>query len=262
MPTLRSLVRQRLTHRPGDLTAKLDETRTRIVQLEAERDVLRSQVKDAKTSARSIVDELRRLRDVAFSDPGVQPSDAGRRYVIVMSSDGGSGPRLVQQALNRVPGVDIRGEIGGPLHDLFRLHRNSLYHQSRLLRANRFTPTTNAWWGIDGYPQDLALREIRRLVTDLLLRPDSGTHTLGFVETEWPEQQVADHLQFLRGVFPGARFILTSRRPEGADQPDCFDVGGEDIAGDPEALRSLFGWLQLEFPEPAASDVVARSVTD
>jgi hypothetical protein len=190
----------------------------------------------------------------------VQPSDSGRRYVIVVSNGSATGPNPVQEALNRVPGVVIRGDNGGLLHNLFRLHRNTLRHQTRQFRIDRFLPTTNAWWGIDGYPRDLALREIRRLVTDLLLKPDAGTHTLGFVEAGWSEQPAADYLEFLRGVFPGARFIVSSA-VDGFG-PDGLDVRHEDILGDPEALRSLFAWLQLEVPRSAVSDVVAPSVSD
>jgi hypothetical protein len=268
VPTIRSRVRS-VVHRPDDLTVKLDQTRSRIVQLEAERGLLRSQVKEAKNSERSVVAELRRLRTVAFSDQGAQPPEAARRYLVVVSPDSGAGPIAVQDALNGVPGVVIRDESGGLLHDLFRLHRNTLHHQNRLGLGSQFMPPTNAWWGIDGYPQDLALREIRYLATDLLLRPDARTQMLGFVETSWPDQPVADYLRFIRGVFPGARILLCSRLlEESADPdpldaelrvavddlgPDGFELRDQDIAAGPDGLRPLFAWLQLESPSPSAA---------
>jgi hypothetical protein len=147
---------------------------------------------------------------------------------------------------------------------------------------------TNAWWGMDGYPEDLALREFRHLATDLLLRPHPGTHTLGFKEISWPEGgEVLPFVDFLRDVFPGARFVLSTRRLDEvatsgfwANRPDArprlaaldaavrgamralgddaFTVDYADIDDNPDGFRPLFEWLGFEFRREVVAAVMRQ----
>jgi hypothetical protein len=252
--------------------------------LRAERDLLQVQLRTMAAGERSVVTELHRLRQIGF---GTTERERTSLHYLFVVSVGRTGSTLVQGVLNSVPGVVIRGENGGFVTDLFRLHRKSLHHRDRLERENTLMRATNAWWGMDGYPEDLALREFRHLTTDLVLRPEPGVHTVGFKEITWPDDEVAPFIDFMRQVFPGARFVFSTRKLEevatsgfwanrvdamprlealeGAIRsamdalgPDAFEVRYEDIAGDVDGFRPLFGWLGFDFKREVVAAVAGQ----
>jgi hypothetical protein len=281
--SLRRLLRGRST---AQQAAQLAAARESAQKFRAERDMLRLRMKDVRTSERSVVAELHRLREITFGRPDREAPGAQPGYLFVISC-GRTGSTLVQGVLNSTPGVLIRGENGGVMTDLLRLHRTAGHHRERLALEDKLLKSTHPWWGIDGYPDDLALREFRHLATDLLLRPDPGVHTVGFKEVKWAEGQVADYVDFLREVFPGARFVLSSRRLADvaasgwwARRSDAmerltaldaelrktvdglgtagFEVSYDDVVGNVDGWRPMFDWLGWTFRRPVIEAVTAR----
>lgn len=265
--------------------ADLAKVRRQLAGARRENQLLSLQLQSSVASQRSVVTELHRLRELCFGRP--ERDVPSTRYLFV-ASVGRTGSTLVQGALNAVPGVVIRGENGGVMLDLFRLHRKSLHHRDRIGRARELLEVTHPWWGMDGYPEDLALREFRHLATDLLLRPEPDVHTVGNKEITWPSpDEVAAFVEFQRQVFPGARFVLSTRRLEEiatsgfwGNRPDAmprlraldaavrtamdslgddaFVVDYDDIDGKPDGFRPLFDWLGFEFRSDVLSAIVSR----
>jgi hypothetical protein len=269
-----------------NLATELAQSRELAARLGIERNLLRQQMREVRAGEASMVAELHRLRELAFGDATREPPGATPNYLFVLSC-GRTGSTLVQGVLNTTPGVLIRGENGGVLADLFRFHTAAGHHRERLARDHKLLQSTNAWFGIDGYPEDLARRELRQLVTDLLFRPGPDAHTVGCKEIRWSEVDASDYLAFLREVFPGARFILSSRRLEDVAtsgwwsrrenamaeltaldttirsavkelDSSCFELRYEDFADNPNGLRPMFEWLGLPFQEDAVAATMSR----
>lgn len=207
------------------------------------------------------------------------------RWLFILTY-GRSGSTLLQGILTRVPGVLIRGENGGVLEHLYRFHNIAAHNRDRLSAAVPRAPT-NSWWGIDGYPAELALRSFRQLFCDTVIRPLPDTTMAGYKEIRWPEDDLRDYVDFVRQVFPGARFVFNTRdlgevAQSGwwASQPDaikhltaeenrlrevaealgddCFHVHYNDYVGKPRQLEPLFEWAGLPFNEYHVRDVMAR----
>jgi hypothetical protein len=197
---------------------------------------------------------------------------------------GRSGSTLLQGILSSIPGVMIRGENGGVLRELFRFHDTARGHRERLARSAPL-PASHPWWGIDGYPDRTALRDIRTLLLETVLRPDPSTRVVGFKEIDWMHDRMGEQLEFVRAVFPGARFVLNTRNladvatskwwarnPNamtelqtmerqylealGALGDDAYRVHYDDWVADPTALRGLFEWLGADFDEQRVRDVM------
>jgi hypothetical protein len=279
--------------RRGDPPGASDEVATELAQsrelaarLRIERNVLRQQMKELRAAEASTVAELHRLRELAFGDATREPPGADQNYLFILSC-GRTGSTLIQGVLNSTPGVLIRGENGGVLTDLFRFHTTAGHHRERLTRDSKLLQSTNAWFGIDGYPEDLARRELRQLTTDLLFRPGPDSHTVGCKEIRWSVVDANDYLRFLREVFPGARFILSSRRLEdvatsgwwsrrenamaeltvldttirsAVKELDSagFEVAYEEYADNPDGLRPMFEWLGLPFQQGVVAATMSR----
>ena len=257
-----------------------------LAKLRAERDTARAKLaKTAKArdgyreKAAALTGELADLR--AAGAPGDR-DDLEYAFVVTY---GRSGSTLLQGILSAAPGVMIRGENGGALQHLFQFHRTVTGHRDRLARPAPL-PDTHPWWGIDGYPDETALRELRRLLLDTVLRPTGSTRLVGFKEIDWPVDDLPAVLDFTRAVFPGARFILNTRNLDEvaaskwwAGRPDArarleemeqayldaiaglgdaaYRVHYDDYVADPAALRGLFEWLGLPFDEDRVRAVMA-----
>lgn len=205
-------------------------------------------------------------------------------YVFVVTY-GRSGSTLLQGILSSTPGVMIRGENGGVLADLFRFHDTVRHHQQRLARPQPLPPN-HPWWGIDDYPTAIALRDMRLLMLETVLRPEPETRVVGFKEIVWYPERLPEYLQFVRDVFPGARFVLNTRnladvarskwwagRPEALTELHALEeryvaaveglgdvayrVHYDDYVHDPGRLRGLFEWLDEPFDEARVSQVLA-----
>ncbi len=218
---------------------------------------------------------LRTRRNVAGRDLG---------YLFLLTY-GRSGSTLLQGILSSVPGVAIRGENGAVLHDLFRYHDTATRHRDRLARPQPL-PASHPWWGIDGYRDETALRDMRLLVLETLLQPAPDTRVTGFKEIYWMAERMPDFLAFMQQVFPGARFVFNTRdldevarskwharNPNARAELEILEkqyvealdplgdrvyrVHFNDWVADPTRLRGMFDWLGEEYDEARIREVMS-----
>jgi hypothetical protein len=210
------------------------------------------------------------------------------QYLFVVTY-GRSGSTLLQGILNSADGVTLRGENGGLLLDLYRLHTTATRHRERLATSSPL-PREHPWWGIDGYRDDTAYRGFRTLLLETVLRPEPGTQVIGFKEIDWVRDDMPGALPgvlaFTRSVFPGARFVLNTRDLADVAQSKwwagrddavevltamereivdalaphkdvTYRVHYDDYVADPTLLAGLFGWLGRPFDEARVREVMA-----
>lgn len=234
---------------------------------------LRSARDGQRERADGLAAELERVRAAAAQQSGQDRTDLAYLFVLTY---GRSGSTLLQGILSATPGITIRGENGGVVQHLFAFHDTVTRHRERLARSE-VLPPSHPWWGIDGYPEATALRDIRTLLLETVLRPEPDCRVAGFKEIDWPQDRLAELLGFLRAVFPGARFVLNTRdlahvaaskwwarRPDALGELQAMeqryvaalDTLGEDAwyrvhyddwVAHPEVLRGLFDWLGEPF---------------
>jgi hypothetical protein len=212
---------------------------------------------------------------------GGDRSDLSYLFIVTY---GRSGSTLLQGILSATPGVMIRGENGGVLRHLFEFHDTARHHRVRLARQDPL-PASHPWWGIEGYPDATALRDIRVLMLETVLRPAADTRVVGFKEITWLPERLPEFLEFVRGVFPGARFVLNTRdladvakskwwarRPDALTElqtlekqyvealdslgDQAYRVHYDEYVADPMVLRGLFDWLGEEFDERRVRSVM------
>ncbi len=260
----------------------------RLAKALAERDAARAKLAKAvsarETHARqvaSLTADLERVRADAAVAGGRDRTDLTYLFVVTY---GRSGSTLLQGILSSTPGVMIRGENGGVLEQVFLFHDTLRGHRDRLHRADPLPPS-HPWWGIDGYSDDTALRDIRTLLLETVLRPEPDTRVVGFKEIDWMTDRLPDQLAFVRAVFPGARFVLNTRdlahvatskwwarnpnalaELQAMEQQyvEALDAYGDDVyrahyddwVADPGSLRGLFEWMGEEFDEARVRSVM------
>lgn len=253
----------------------------KLVKARGDRDAARAKLvtaaaaRDAQAQrAESLAAELERVRAEGAVASGRDRTDLSYLFVVTY---GRSGSTLLQGILSSTPGVMIRGENGGVLRQLFLFHDTARGHRERLNRTEPL-PSSHPWWGIDGYPEPTALRDIRMLLLETVLRPDPDTRVAGFKEIDWMTERLPEQLEFVRAVFPGARFVLNTRDLEyvatskwwarnpnalaelqamegqyidalAAYGDDVYRVHYDDYVADPATLRGLFTWLGEAFDE-------------
>jgi hypothetical protein len=277
---------QRLTEQVADLQGRLAEQRTRANRLAGQVRGLRDQIRvqrqvmqeqQQRFAALSV--QAHELRELA----PVIPAHDRLRWVFILTY-GRSGSTLLQGVLTRTPGVLIRGENGGVLHDLFDFHRTAMQHRRRLARRLPREPVF-PWYGIDGFPEEESLRLIRRLFVETVIRPHPDTQLAGFKEIRWAGDGALEFVDFVRQVFPGAKFVFNTRelgqvarsgwwakRPDALaeitrqhDQlaaiaeslgDECFHIHYNDYIADPVRLRPLFEWLDLPWDENVVRDAL------
>lgn len=205
-------------------------------------------------------------------------------YVFVMTY-GRSGSTLLMGLLNSIPGYLIRGENRHALRHLYEFHRSGLVERARVNPRNA-KESTHPWFGIHGFDEEASLRGIRRLATETLLRPEADTRVSGFKEIRWYDQDLDAYVDFLRQVFPGARFVVNTRnladvaasafwrqKDDALGRLELIEermlrvadglgeaahrVHYDDYVGDPSALRGLFDWLGEPFDEERISRTMA-----
>ncbi len=143
---------------------------------------------------------------------------------------------------------------------------------------------THPFYGMDDFSAEVSLDRIRRLATATVLRPEPGTRVTGFKEIRWYQTDLPEYVDFLRAVFPGARFIVNTRDHEAVlaskfwrDKPrdgrlerneesilevagrlgdDVFHVHYDDYVREPASLAGLFEWLGEPFDEAAVRGVM------
>jgi hypothetical protein len=268
------------------------EIERKLAKARADRDAARAKLTRA-TEAR---DELARRSETLAADLDAARAAGDRAagrdrpdltYLFIVTY-GRSGSTLLQGILSSTPGVVIRGENGGLLHDLLHLHETATGHRERLASSAPL-PARHPWWGIDGYRDEAAYRGFRALLLDTVLRPEPDTTVVGFKEIDWVRdgdvERLPALLAFTRAVFPGCKFVLNTRdledvaaskwwarrtdalgelRAMEAAFLDALSPYGDNVyrvhydgyVADPSVLRGLFDWLGLEYDEERVRDVL------
>jgi hypothetical protein len=253
----------------------------------AERDTARERAERLQRRLEKSQQKVGRLQERV--DRLTLRDDLGYLFVLTY---GRSGSTLLQGILNSVPGYVVRGEnrqVLRHLYDYSRSAKKERQSQRRQRKSKDLPPAGNTpahpFYGMDEFPLDGTLRGVRRLALDTLLRPDPDTRVVGFKEIRWDEEDVADFVEWLREVFPGARFIVNTRNLDDvckskwwAEMPDArehlegvearllavaeslgedaFRVHYDDYVGDPDALRPLFAWLGEPYDEARVREVL------
>ena len=205
-------------------------------------------------------------------------------HVFVMTY-GRSGSTLLMGILNSIPGWLLRGENRHAMRHLYDFHRSGLAERARVDPVRAAEPT-HPWFGIESFPEQASLQHIRTLAEATLLRPEPTTRVTGYKEIRWYDDDLPDYLDFLRQVFPGARFVLNTRNLEDVaasnycthkDDPlgqvrrneekmlaaaaglgdAVHRVHYDDYVADPAVLRGLFDWLGEDFDLAAVEAVIA-----
>lgn len=190
---------------------------------------------------------------------------------------GRSGSTLLMGLLNTLPGYLIRGENRDALHHLY-LFDETMRTESANWPKRRTREPTHPFFGITGYPREKAARQLRRIATDTVMRPQEDTRVTGFKEIRWYHQDLEKYVAWLAEVFPGARFLVNTRDHEdvlkskwwakGEDKSQhladieqrilgladslgeaAYRVHYGEYVADPTVLRGLFAWLGEEFDE-------------
>jgi hypothetical protein len=261
-PVLRRLVEQR-----DDLGRRVEQLHRQNARLRASNQRLRAQLDEAR--AAQVSDSAGVREDLRF---------------LFIVTYGRSGSTLLQGIISSIPGYLIRGENGGVAYNLYKFH-TTVSERVAAKRA-RWNSPRSAWFGIGGYPQERALREMRRLLLSTLLRPESDSRVVGYKEIRWLHDDLHGYVDFLRAVFPGARFVVNTRNLDDvvvskwwARDPqsrhvledaesrmlrlvdrlgdDAFHVHYNDYVQSPDKLRGLFEWLGEEFDEAQVTEVMA-----
>ncbi|WP_296602165.1 sulfotransferase [Nocardioides sp.] len=205
-------------------------------------------------------------------------------YLFVVTY-GRSGSTLLMGLLNTLPGYLIRGENRDALHHLFQFEKTMRTESTRGPRRKLREPT-HPFFGITGYPRERAVRQLRRLATETVMRPKEETRVTGFKEIRWYHSDLEDYVAWLREVFPGARFLVNTRNHAdvlkskwwagGEDKSAhlaeierrllalaeslgdaAYHVHYDDYVADPASLRGMFAWLGEEFDEAAVRATLA-----
>ncbi len=205
-------------------------------------------------------------------------------HVFVMTY-GRSGSTLLMGILNSIPGWLLRGENRHAMRHLYEFHRSSMAERERV-HAGRASRPTHPWFGIEAFPEAASLQHIRALAEATLLRPRPDTRVTGYKEIRWYDEDLPDYLEFLRQVFPGARFVLNTRNLQDVaasnfwthkDDPlgrvqrieermlsaadglgeSVYRVHYDDYVADPEVLRGLFAWLGEVYDQATIESVLA-----
>jgi hypothetical protein len=240
-------------------------------------------IADRRNRARS---SRRPARRVERTGPAGSPAagNDGLGYLFIITY-GRSGSTLLQGILCSIPGYLVRGENREAVYHLYKFHTNIVTELGNHKRGKRLTPR-HPFFGLDGYDPDAALPALRAFVLTTLLRPEPDTRIVGFKEIRWFQPDWKEYLDFLRELFPGARFIINTRdtaevlaskwwatAEDGAQilarneallteiaehlGEAAFRVHYDDWAGRPEVLAPLFAWLGEPFDAMRVADVMA-----
>ena len=210
------------------------------------------------------------------------PRDLDYLFVVTY---GRSGSTLLMGLLNTLPGYLIRGENRDALHHLY-LFDQTMRTESARGPKRRLREPTHPFFGIAGYPREKAARQLRRIATDTVMRPQEDTRVTGFKEIRWYHPDLEEYVAWLAEVFPGARFLVNTRNhedvlrskwwAEGEDKSEhladietrilaladslgdaAYRVHYDEYVADPTTLRGMFDWLGEEFDEATVRATMA-----
>jgi hypothetical protein len=131
---------------------------------------------------------------------------------------GRSGSTLVQGLLNTLPRVLVRGENSFYVLPLYRAMAQTMAFRE-LHYNHRPRQVSSAFYGLRAVRRARFVSATRRLMTENLLGPidRSAVDVLGFKEVLWHEvsaEETADFFDFFDETFPGARYVLNTRKHE------------------------------------------------
>ena len=162
------------------------------------------------------------------------------RFVTVVTY-GRTGSTVLQAALNGLPGVLVRGENYAAFRGL------QAYVQSIAETADRHHAgkPTHPWFGSARLDPSEVVADLRRHVVDTVLRPRKDTRWLGFKEVRYEPghfdsyELMLAYLLFLDTLFPGMRYLVNVRDPEGAARSGWWPAHEDPVA----ALSVTREWL-------------------
>ena len=212
-------------------------------------------------------------------------------YVFVLTY-GRSGSTLVQGLLNSIPGYLIRGENRQILRHLWTFYKEGLAERQTQRRKQRkrgaepgSSDATSPLFGMDNFGYRAALNHARKTAVRTLFRPEDDTEVTGFKEIQWGEEDTPEYVEWLREVFPGAKFVINTRDLGSvaqsawwAEEPDAaadlqrreelllklrdhlgdaaYHIKYDEFTEDPTVLKGLFEWLGAPWDEDAVRDVL------
>ncbi|MDN5852477.1 MAG: sulfotransferase [Actinomycetia bacterium] len=262
-------------------TDDVQSLRTALEDTEDRRRKLRKQVVRLKRRLKRAEDELVTAASAPLTD-----SERGLGYTFIVTY-GRSGSTLLQGILSSSPGWLIRGENGDAMRSLYEFHRHGIEGRAKRT-SSQARDVTDAWFGMEDFPTAGSIRHIRALALATILRPEPGTRVIGFKEIRWwHHDDLIEYADFLREIFPGARFVINTRRLEDVakskwwaelDNPiatlaeyekrimvlhehlgdDAFHVRYDDYVADPSTLAPLFEWLGESYDDSRVREVLGR----
>lgn len=265
LPPIARLVEQRDRSR-----AELTKARRRQARLREERDRLRREQELLTAEVAAARASVERTHDYS--------------YLFVVTY-GRSGSTLLQGLLNSIPGYLIRGENRSAVYHLFKHYSVSTFQKEHASRGRVLTEQ-DPWFGMEQYPEKLAIDQMRSLAIDTLIRPTNDCRVIGFKEIRWNQPDLPEYVEFLQLLFPGARFVFNSRNLEDVAKsrwwtknPDALELLGrvqsrhtelaeqlgdaayrvhyDDYIADPLVFRGLYDWLGEKFDEAKVRAVLA-----
>jgi Sulfotransferase family len=281
-------VRERVERR-GSILAGIARTLPPVRRLVEQRDELRQEVQHLRRKNARLLETKRALRaDLRESHGADGPLQQSHRqdlgYLFIVAY-GRSGSTLLQGIISSTPGYLIRGENGGIAYQLHRFH--AIADRRSAPKRARWNSPRSAWFGMGDYPREEALAEFRRLLLTTVLRPGDDSRVVGFKEIRWLQTDLHEYADFLREVFPGARFVVNTRNLDDvvaskwwAGDPhsretleaaearmlglldrlgdDAYHVHYDDYVQNPDKLRGLFEWLGEDFDDARVAEVMAQ----
>jgi Sulfotransferase family len=264
LPPVRRVLRQR-----DDLARQVEQLRRRNTRLRETTRALRAELRETRGAQR----RLRRSGD-----------REDLRFLFIVTY-GRSGSTLLQGIISSIPGYLLRGENAGIAYHLYKFHTTATKRTAS--KRARWNSPQSAWFGIGGYPQEVALRELRRLLLTTVIRPARDSRVVGFKEIRWLYTDLHEYVDFLRAVFPGARFVVNTRnlddvvlskwwaKDQGSRQvleeaesrmlelterlgDNVYHVHYDDYVHSPGKLRGLFEWFGEDFDETRVAEVMTR----
>lgn len=148
----------------------------------------------------------------ALPQPQARHPDGG--YVFVVTY-GRSGSTVLQNLLNAIDGVVVRGENNNTLWHMFQAwHALDNAAPIRDLRARGVsTDATRPWFGAELIDADAIGHQLAALFTQQVLNLPDDTHIGGFKEIRGhgDPELFPRYLDFVARFFPGARFVFNTR---------------------------------------------------
>ena len=213
------------------------------------------------------------------------------RYIFIVTY-ARSGSTLLQSLINTALGADVKGENTNALYHLYKSYA------SLALTAERGTEKTrerdNPWYGAADIAADQFLTTALTAFISDILRPAAGTKITGFKEVRYADgfmdrEEFKNYANFLLRVFPNSRIVCNSRDAKevaksgflkersaesvihnvercdirfqalvGSHPERCIAVRHGVYNKDPEKLRALFDFLELEFDEDRVKAVLEK----